>query len=45
MDSILLGTDYPFGSMSECIAYLETCPMSARDRQRLYYENAEKPGL
>ena len=45
MDNILLGTDYPFESMSECIAYLEKCPMSVKDRQRLYYENAEKLGL
>lgn len=42
MDNILLGTDHPFESMTECIEYLEKCPMSVADRERLYYKNAEK---
>lgn len=42
MDNILLGTDHPFESMTECITYLEKCPMSVADRERLYYKNAEK---
>ena len=45
MDNVLLGTDHPFESMTECIEYLEKCPMSAEDRKRLYYKNAEKLGL
>ena len=45
MDNILLGTDHPFESMTECIEYLEKCPMSVEDRKRLYYKNAEKLGL
>ena len=40
MDSIFLGTDYPFESMTECIEYLERCPMSHLDREKLYYKNA-----
>ncbi len=42
MDSIFLGTDHPFESMTECIEYLETCPMSTADRERLYFRNAEE---
>ena len=45
MDNSLLGTDHPFESMTECIEYLEKCPMSVEDRKRLYYKNAEKLGL
>lgn len=46
MDNILLGTDYPFESMADCISYLEQCPMPRSDREKLYYKNAEsKLGL
>lgn len=45
MDNILLGTDHPFESMTECIEFLDSCPMSKEDREKLYWKNAEKLGL
>lgn len=45
MESILLGTDYPFERMEECIDYLESCPMTEEERELLYYKNAAKLGL
>ena len=45
MESIMLGTDYPFERMEECIAYLETCPMTEEEKEMLYYKNAAKLGL
>ena len=42
MDNILLGTDHPFESMTACIDFLETCPMSYSDREKLYFRNAEE---
>ena len=43
--SIMLGTDYPFEKMEDCINYLETCPMTEEERELLYYKNAAKLGL
>lgn len=45
IDSIMLGTDYPFEHMEECVGYLETCPMTEEEKEKLYYKNAEKLGL
>lgn len=42
MDNIMLGTDHPYESMTESLEFLETCPMSREDREKLYYKNAEK---
>ena len=41
----MLGTDYPFEKMEDCINYLETCPMTEEERELLYYKNAAKLGL
>ena len=45
IDSIMLGTDYPFEHMEECIAYLESCPMTEEEKEKVYYKNAAKLGL
>lgn len=45
IDSILLGTDYPFEHMEDCVGYLETCPMTQEEREKVYYKNAAKLGL
>lgn len=45
IDSIMLGTDYPFERMEDCIAFLESCPMTEEEKEKLYYKNAEKLGL
>ena len=33
IDSIMLGTDYPFEHMEECVGYLETCPMTEEEKR------------
>lgn len=40
MDKILLGTDYPFEEMGECIDFLEARNLSEADKARLYWNNA-----
>lgn len=45
MDKIMLGTDYPYEEMDECMSFLRSLPMSADERALLYHENAAGLGL
>ncbi len=45
LDRIMLGTDYPYEEMDECMRYLEGLGMSEADKAQLYYENAAALGL
>jgi predicted TIM-barrel fold metal-dependent hydrolase len=36
----MLGTDYPYEDMNECLAFLESLGLSARERELLYNANA-----
>ena len=46
IDSIMLGTDYPFETMEDTIDFLEKCPMTEEEKEKLKYKNAaEKLGL
>ena len=42
---MLLGTDHPFESLSECMGFLESQALNADDRLRLYQENAAARGF
>jgi predicted TIM-barrel fold metal-dependent hydrolase len=45
MDKITLGTDYPFGNMSECVAFLDSQGLSEAEREQLYEGNAARLGI
>lgn len=45
IDCIMLGTDYPFERMEDCVNFLESCPMTEEEKEKLYYKNAAKLGL
>ena len=45
MERILLGTDYPYEEMTECIAFLEGLGMSEDEKELLYFRNANVLGI
>ncbi len=45
MDKILLGTDYPYEEMDECLAFLEGLGLSDAEKAQLYHGNAAAIGL
>jgi len=38
---IMFSIDYPYGSMTEGVAFLEKLPVSPADREKIAHENAE----
>jgi len=42
IDRILMGTDYPHESAEEMVTFLEELPISAIEREAVYYKNAEE---
>jgi predicted TIM-barrel fold metal-dependent hydrolase len=42
IDRIMFSADYPFGSMAEGREFLDALPISAREREQIAYQNAEK---
>lgn len=45
IDSILLGTDFPFEDTGECLDYIEGLKISEEDRGKIYSGNARRIGL
>ncbi len=45
LERILLGTDYPFEEMDECISFLEGMGLSDEEEARLYHDNAAGLGF
>jgi predicted TIM-barrel fold metal-dependent hydrolase len=45
MDKILLGTDYPYEEMTECLSFLESLGLSAEEKAQLFYDNAAGLGF
>jgi predicted TIM-barrel fold metal-dependent hydrolase len=45
MDKIMLGTDYPYEDMGECLGFLEGLGLSAEEKAMLYGRNAERMGI
>ena len=45
LDRILLGTDYPYEDMEECIEFVDGLPIPNDERDRIYQTNAEALGL
>ena len=44
-DHIVLGTDYPYDRMHECIGFLESRGLSDAEREMLYETNAAALGI
>jgi predicted TIM-barrel fold metal-dependent hydrolase len=42
VDRIMFSTDYPYRSMTEATAFLQTIPVSPTDRERIAHRNAEE---
>jgi predicted TIM-barrel fold metal-dependent hydrolase len=42
VDRIMFSVDYPYGSMQEARAFLESLPLSPADRERIAHGNAER---
>lgn len=42
VDRIMFSTDYPYASMAEATAFLETIPVSPHDRERIAHGNADE---
>ena len=40
IDRILLSTDYPYEDAGECVQFLESLPLSATEKEKVYYQNA-----
>lgn len=45
IDKILLGTDYPYEEMTECIEFLEQRGLGASETAKVYHENARSIGF
>jgi predicted TIM-barrel fold metal-dependent hydrolase len=45
MERILLGTDYPYEEMTDCMAFLEGLDMTQAEKELLYHENARALGI
>ena len=45
IDRILLGTDYPYEDTTECLDFIEGLPIGEKEKEQVYYGNAEKLGI
>lgn len=45
MESIMLGTDYPFDNPAECFAFLQSLGLSPEEEHALYESNAARVGI
>jgi predicted TIM-barrel fold metal-dependent hydrolase len=45
IDRILLSTDYPYEDSEECLRFLEGLPISEKDKNKIYFENAHRIGF
>ena len=45
MDRILLGTDYPYEEMNDCMSFLDGLGLSESDVTRLYQDNGAALGI
>jgi hypothetical protein len=45
IDRILLGTDYPYEEMSDCMGLLQRINLPDRDKEKIYHLNAKRIGI
>ena len=44
-DRILLGTDYPYEEMKDCMSFLERLNIPEGDKEKIYHLNAKRIGI
>ena len=42
VDRILFAADYPFESMKEAVQFMDSAPVTDREREKIYHLNTEK---
>jgi 2,3-dihydroxybenzoate decarboxylase len=42
IDNVLFAVDYPFESTADAVAFLDTAPLAASDREKIAHRNAER---
>ena len=45
VENILLGTDYPYEDLEECIEFLESLPLPQSEKEAIYLANARRLGF
>ena len=45
IDRILLSVDYPYEDADACIRFIEGLPISQGEREKIYYQNAQRIGI
>ena len=45
VENILLGTDYPYEDPEECIEFIEGLPLTANEKESIYWGNARRLGF
>jgi predicted TIM-barrel fold metal-dependent hydrolase len=45
MEKILLGTDYPYEEMTDCMQFLQGLGLGQEEQELLYYKNASELGI
>lgn len=45
INRILLATDYPYEDANECLQFLESLPLNAADKEKVYEQNARSFGV
>ena len=45
IDRILLGTDYPYEDMEECIEFVDGLPLKKKEKEMIYWGNAKPLGF
>jgi predicted TIM-barrel fold metal-dependent hydrolase len=45
IDRILLATDYPYEDQSECLDFIDQLPISAEEKEKVYFQNAAQLGV
>jgi predicted TIM-barrel fold metal-dependent hydrolase len=45
IEHIMLGTDYPYEEMDECLAFLAGLELSEEEQEQLYFRGAERLGM
>jgi predicted TIM-barrel fold metal-dependent hydrolase len=45
LENIILGTDYPYEDLEECVAFLESLPLPQAEKEAIYSGNARRLGF
>jgi predicted TIM-barrel fold metal-dependent hydrolase len=45
IDRILLGTDFPYEDLDECMTFIQDLEISKQEKDKVYYKNARHVGI